>query len=99
MKRMSKRLTWAQRIEAARARGWFTEGDKNRASEWTTCAVGEALPAEVDRWLSTLSVRADSLARPGLAFAMAVGENDFAAASRLLAEIKHLAKSFKAVRP
>ncbi len=35
------KLTWAKRIEDARARGKFNAAAKEAASEWTRCAVGE----------------------------------------------------------
>lgn len=34
-------LSWEQRLNAAEARGSFTEEDKELALSWTTCAIGE----------------------------------------------------------
>ncbi len=43
-------MTWRERIQAARESGRFTEYDKDLASNWNTCAVGEqreAMPSVV----------------------------------------------------
>lgn len=34
-------MTWKSRIEAALMAGEFTEDDKERSGEWSSCAVGE----------------------------------------------------------
>jgi len=34
-------MTWRERIVAARERGHFTQADREEATSWTTCAVGE----------------------------------------------------------
>jgi hypothetical protein len=34
-------MTWWERIEAAEARGRFTEADELLAADWVTCACGE----------------------------------------------------------
>lgn len=33
-------MNWHQRIQAAKDRGSFTEGDMDLAKDWTTCACG-----------------------------------------------------------
>lgn len=38
---MSKTKTWAERLDAAEKRGWFTVDDDRRVRPWTSCAVGE----------------------------------------------------------
>lgn len=59
-----QKFNWFDRIEAARERGHFTDEDREKAEDWTTCACGEQDPCiarsdqgdPVDRRLRSLGI-------------------------------------------
>lgn len=65
---MSKRLSWAERLERAKARGKFTPDDVRRADHWSSCAVGERHGWQ---W-TTNSQRLYAETRLGVGFGIAV---------------------------
>lgn len=92
---MSHSLSWAQRIEHARKRGKFTAHDKEIASTFSTCAVGEragqghARPAD---WQLVLERFVDwrSASYLGLDFAAFVNMNDLRRAIKTYSDIQRL---------
>lgn len=83
---MTKRKSWAARIEAAEKRGKFTRYEAALARDsWTTCAVGEK-----HNWASSFYDRADEEDRLGLAFGEAVNDDDVPLAKYLYEQIQAL---------
>lgn len=68
------RLNWRERIDAARARGHFTNEDREWAADWRYCAVGEQdVPKHQSSYRSPID---DQLVGLGCAFSRAVGNDD-----------------------
>lgn len=91
---MTKRLSWAVRIERAEKRGKFNQQDKDLARGWTFCAVGErhGFIPEDDWWnWGRKSETEQQEITLGNAFADAVCEaNNIPEAKRIYTEIQAL---------
>ena len=85
---MAKRLSWAVRLERAKARGKFTQAERDYANSWMTCAVGEkhhwSTTYKTDKWYETREYKA------GMEFLSAVKADNIPEAKRLYAEIMAL---------
>ena len=86
---MSKRLSWATRIERAEKRGRFTETDRKYAIDWSSCAIGER-----HDWVTNFKPSQQDFTRHesdlGIAFEIAIHRQDIAKAKRIHAEIQAL---------
>ena len=78
---MSKRLSWAIRLERAEKRGRFFMVDKDLANEWPTCAIGEKHGGKFSTGRNMTEVRL------GNEFWHAVDRDDIAEAKRIYQEI------------
>ena len=96
--------TWRERIVEARVRGWFTDDDRQAASSYTTCKVGEEgrrAGLYILRELVEFSERMAAPLRPhnwecdGILFWKAVCVNDFNEADRLADAIEDRALQLK----
>lgn len=85
---MTKRLSWAIRIERAEKRGKFTEQEHNWSTEWMTCAVGEKhnFP-RTDDYVEHVD---DTEIDLGVLFMRKVLDNNIPEAKRIYAEIQAL---------
>lgn len=74
-------MNWIQRIERAIVKGHFNDTDRKLASDWTTCATGEALHLDKDLVRLKKHPKVKELVRLGEEFGMATGlfENPFEA--------------------
>ena len=82
---------WKQRILAAKRRKRFTEGDKDKACEWSTCAVSERMAQEGPVSLATRSVydlKYEPLRQLGYDFMAAVLGQKIPEADRLYRTIR-----------
>ena len=83
---MTKRKSWAARIEAAEKRGKFTEAEVAFARDsWLSCVVGEK-----HLWPSTYYPRTEEEDELDLAFARAVDEGNIPEAKSLYEQIQAL---------
>lgn len=85
---MSKRTSWAVRIERAEKRGKFLTRELVWAADWTSCAVGEKhqFPRK-DTYSYKLPSDEEKL---GVEFMYAVQSQDISEAKRVYAEIQAL---------
>lgn len=79
---------WSKRIEAAEKRGHFTARDKDDASDWPTCAIGE-----LHDWPDDEDFRPDDADedRLGMEFLRGVELDNIAKAKAVYAKIQVLA--------
>ena len=87
---MSKRLSWAVRLERAEKRGKFTDFEIQRAGEYLTCAIGErhSFPqGDEDEFHSTLTKEETEL---GYEFYYMMTKQNIPEAKRIYAEIQAL---------
>lgn len=89
-------MTWLERIEAAKVRGYFTHEDRVDASLWTCCAVGEHVHVmgAGGFWVRDDLV-VDKIASYGLQFGWAVLADDIGDAERLYYLIQDRALEIK----
>ena len=87
-----KALTWADRLQNAKKNGTFTDEDRQRAYDWRTCAIGEAVPVKYVETGPTVEQFTDpnKAKRLGMSFLFNVSEDNIADAEQNWKDIKKL---------
>lgn len=88
---MTKRLSWAVRLERAEKRGKFTQQEIDLAGDWTKCAVGERhnFPKE-SAYADDFLYESTQEGRLGIEFMYAVQNGNIPKAKRIYAGIQAL---------
>ena len=87
-----EKLNWEKRIEMAKKNGYFTDDDKNKARDWSTCAVGEQF--NVKDFVSIPHTRFISeIEDLGCLFLIYVVDNDITKSEKCFERIKEIKKS------
>ena len=79
-------MSWKKIIEAAEKRGSFTQSEKHKAGEWSTCAVGEITKGRIERFKTN-----DPLIHWGIKFDAAVHGDHIDEAKKIHAKIQKAA--------
>jgi hypothetical protein len=94
---MSKRLSWATRIERAKKRGHFTAYEVRLSRSWMTCAIGERNGYELPEgaggsWTlaSAIAFAESAEGKLGMSFMYSVQRDAIEDAERIYAEIQAL---------
>lgn len=88
---MSKRISWAVRLERAEANKGFSKYEKRLADSWQTCAVGEKHNwADSPFWSVQPNWFDSDENRLGIEFMFAVRENDVLGAKEAYAKLQAL---------
>jgi hypothetical protein len=91
---VKRKLTWKERIAAARKAGRFTTEDYEQSVEFKTCALGEAIGARKSQSISNryafyrLTPAEHKLHDLAMAFCDAVEEDNLPGAARIYAQIR-----------
>ena len=89
-----EKLNWEKRIEMAKKNGYFTDDDKNKARDWSTCAIGEQFNIEdIDYIINEHS--GNEIEQLGIDFWIFVKNDQVSEAKNCFKKIKKLKKSIE----
>ena len=89
-----EKLNWEKRIEMAKKNGYFTDDDKNKARDWSTCAVGEQFNIEDIEYI-TNEYYGNEIEQLGVDFWIFVKNDQLSEAENCFKKIKKIKKSIE----